>query len=712
MRDAIDGLVKLIKGAAAGSGGGGWGNIPKGTRGGQRKRVGGKWRYRYPDGSGGWQSSPRKGGKRKAKAKAKSGAGKWTSPEQARARGAAAHAEGIQASAQDREFMARTPFDLKVGGTMPYLDAWSEGWHAANRKANDESPEGRKVDADMARQGLENRLWSALPQHNQSVSADGKRAIAVTDTKIKLSDLSAEDLKAKVEQFEGFVKKRPANLLAQKKRAKLADAAWKKEHPDFRSTIDGVKHIMLPDPTTGATVLIPVNQLTDFQLMKVVTAGNEAEAASFIDPHNPSDGERARIQDTEAKLYEYERDYDNSVQWPVKYEAYRALVTAIEVADKKFGPGHPVVPPGLRDKAQEMRATFDRRTEEARVRLANQREREALKGSVTLDDYKGVTIVSPSKAMIEMTGEAQGARASNPIHERLSAMMEQYVNYLSPDWTADHHEEAARQLRAYGRKFKGTPAVREAARSLAFEHAQKGLAKTRAAADRERSGKGGLRELQEGTGKRMAREAGMIAGVESTSVLTHDDGTQELSLTVDKTLPQGNIDNIMNAVAATLVGSKDNIVVRQGSGVQRGNISVFVQPSKAAKAIAEQNAKQKKLDAPGADVRGTEAHGAAKPFESNIPKTRKEKAALSKVVLGKHTDAINEAFGALHDFRNKSIGQDSAGHCARDPRRHGRRGTDDSGRPQSAQKRAESAPQSGSGPLPEHESTAVQEAAQ
>jgi hypothetical protein len=66
MRDAIDGLARLFKGE------GGWGNIPKGTKGGQRKRVGNKYQYRYPDGKGGWQSRPGKGGKRKAKAKGKS----------------------------------------------------------------------------------------------------------------------------------------------------------------------------------------------------------------------------------------------------------------------------------------------------------------------------------------------------------------------------------------------------------------------------------------------------------------------------------------------------------------------------------------------------------------------------------------------------------------------------------------------------------------
>ena len=69
MRDAIDNLGRLTKGSAAG--GGGWGSIPNGKRGGQRKRVGSKYQYRYPDGSGGWKSGA--GGKSKAKAKAKGG---------------------------------------------------------------------------------------------------------------------------------------------------------------------------------------------------------------------------------------------------------------------------------------------------------------------------------------------------------------------------------------------------------------------------------------------------------------------------------------------------------------------------------------------------------------------------------------------------------------------------------------------------------------
>jgi hypothetical protein len=51
---------------------GGWGNIPAGRRGGQRKRVGMKWVYRYPDGKGGWQSGAareRSATKKKAAAK-------------------------------------------------------------------------------------------------------------------------------------------------------------------------------------------------------------------------------------------------------------------------------------------------------------------------------------------------------------------------------------------------------------------------------------------------------------------------------------------------------------------------------------------------------------------------------------------------------------------------------------------------------------------
>jgi len=58
---------------------GGWGNIPAGKRGGQRKRVGMKWVYRYPDGKGGWQSgASRKRSAPKKKAPDKKQAGQTT----------------------------------------------------------------------------------------------------------------------------------------------------------------------------------------------------------------------------------------------------------------------------------------------------------------------------------------------------------------------------------------------------------------------------------------------------------------------------------------------------------------------------------------------------------------------------------------------------------------------------------------------------------
>lgn len=39
---------------------GAWGPIPGGAKGGQRRKVGGKWQYRYPDGAGGWSSRPKR----------------------------------------------------------------------------------------------------------------------------------------------------------------------------------------------------------------------------------------------------------------------------------------------------------------------------------------------------------------------------------------------------------------------------------------------------------------------------------------------------------------------------------------------------------------------------------------------------------------------------------------------------------------------------
>jgi len=496
MRDAIDSLGRLAKGAP---GGGGWGNIPKGTKGGQRKRVGGKYQYRYPDGSGGWQSSPRKGGKRKAKGKAKSGAGKWTSPEQARARGAAAHAEGIQASAQDREFMARTPFDLKVGGTMPYLDAWSEGWHAANRKANDASPEGRALAADMARTKLENEAWYA-------------------------------------------------------------------EQADFRSTIKGVRHIMVLDAPTGGTKLTPVTEATDFELAKRI-AKNQNDAADAIDPLNPSEGEKARIIEAADKLWDSERTYDGSVQWPVKYAAYQELARGIEVADKRFGPKHHVVPPSLRDRVSEMRNVFAKREDDARKRKA--------------DKAKGQT-----KAW---GGRDLGSKPTVIRNMKYGGTRYKYDHGIFVDATDEdglfHVSQAGNPTKKLGYASSLEEAQKLALRSADFSETEKKTKGRRTDAERERSGKSGLRELQEGTGKRMATAVKQIAGVESSTALTHDDGTQELSLTVDKTLPQGTIDNIMNAVAATLVGSKSDITVRQGSGTERGRIDVFVPPSKAAAAI-------------------------------------------------------------------------------------------------------------------------------
>jgi hypothetical protein len=55
---AYEELVDLLEKA------GGWGPIPGGTRGGQRKRVGMKWAYRYPDGRGGFGGIAKKKPKR------------------------------------------------------------------------------------------------------------------------------------------------------------------------------------------------------------------------------------------------------------------------------------------------------------------------------------------------------------------------------------------------------------------------------------------------------------------------------------------------------------------------------------------------------------------------------------------------------------------------------------------------------------------------
>lgn len=64
--------TKPPKKAAAGA----WGPIPGGAKNGQRRKVGGKWQYRYPDGKGGWSSRPKKEKKGPSKAQLREAAGR------------------------------------------------------------------------------------------------------------------------------------------------------------------------------------------------------------------------------------------------------------------------------------------------------------------------------------------------------------------------------------------------------------------------------------------------------------------------------------------------------------------------------------------------------------------------------------------------------------------------------------------------------------
>ena len=517
--DAIDGLEALSKGD------GGWAAIPNGKKGGQRKRVGNKYQYRYPDGKGGWKSSP--GGKSKSKGKAKKKTEEGT-PEYAGYKSREKRVEAARVLYSDaQEFIHDALRDPDKAG--PKFNA------AINllERAKAVHPEGTSFyDSELAIAEQRRYQWQGKQGIEQQLP---RETPSLADTQ-------------KVKRHEREVNRKELEL-----------QAWKQEHPDFRSTIDGVKHIMVADASTGATVLTPVGQLTDFELAKVIS-GSATKAAGAIDPHNPSEAEARRIQDTEAKLYEHERDYDNSVQWPVKYEAYRALASAIEVAEKRFGPDHPVVPPGLRDKRDEMRRTFDKRSEEARVRLANQRERKALAGSVQLDDYKGVTITGPSKAMIDLAAQLDSKKGmTGKAYEQLTAMVDQYTSYLSHD--ADQHREAARQIREYAHEHRGTAAVRQAAMALAVAHEQKSTWKSKQAKQA---------STNEGVEKMMAEEKAKTLTTSEAAALTgaaavkhHTEAVNDAmaplhdprNKTKDKA-PRGH--KVVGALNAIIAGEKNN----------------------------------------------------------------------------------------------------------------------------------------------------------
>jgi hypothetical protein len=257
----------------------------------------------------------------------------------------------------------------------------------------------------------------------------------------------------------------------------LEQHAWYAEHSDFRSTVKGDRHIMVLDAATGGTMLTPLTEATDFELAKLL-AKNQNDAADAIDPLNPSEGEKARIIDAADKLWDSERAYDGSVQWPVKYAAYRELARGIEVADKRFGPKHHVVPPSLRDRVAEMRNVFAERESEARKRYANDHKRMARNGSVHIDSFRGANIISPSKAMIDLADQLGKQGAYGNVHEKLTAMAEQYTNYLD-SWSADQHKSASNVLSHYAHEHRADDAVRQAAIVLARAHDAKGNAKAK-----------------------------------------------------------------------------------------------------------------------------------------------------------------------------------------------------------------------------------------